>query len=39
DFDEWMRLDLLYVDRWSVGLDLSILLRTIPAVLSRKGAV
>ena len=39
DFDEWMRLDLLYVDRCSVGLDLSILLRTIPAVLSRKGAV
>jgi exopolysaccharide biosynthesis polyprenyl glycosylphosphotransferase len=39
DFDEWMRLDLLYVDQWSVGLDVSILLRTVPAVLSRKGAV
>jgi exopolysaccharide biosynthesis polyprenyl glycosylphosphotransferase len=38
DFDEWMRMDLLYVDRWSLGLDLKILLRTIPVVLSAEGA-
>jgi len=37
-FDEWMRLDLEYVDRRSFHLDLSILLRTIPAVLSARGA-
>jgi exopolysaccharide biosynthesis polyprenyl glycosylphosphotransferase len=38
DFDEWMRLDLLYVDQWSLGLDFQILLRTIPVVLSGAGA-
>ncbi|SRR6266540_895845 len=38
DFDEWMRMDLLYVDRWSLALDLKILLRTIPVVLSAEGA-
>jgi exopolysaccharide biosynthesis polyprenyl glycosylphosphotransferase len=38
DFDGWMRLDLLYVDRWSLGLDLRILLRTIPVVLRGEGA-
>jgi lipopolysaccharide/colanic/teichoic acid biosynthesis glycosyltransferase len=37
-FDRWMRLDLEYVDRWSLGLDLWILVRTIPAVLSGRGA-
>ncbi len=37
-FDEWMRLDLEYVDRLSFGLDLRILLLTIPAVLSGRGA-
>jgi lipopolysaccharide/colanic/teichoic acid biosynthesis glycosyltransferase len=37
-FDEWMRLDLEYVDRLSPGLDLKILLLTIPAVLSGRGA-
>jgi len=37
-FREWMALDLSYVDRWSLGLDLAILLRTIPAVLSGRGA-
>jgi exopolysaccharide biosynthesis polyprenyl glycosylphosphotransferase len=37
-FEEWMALDLEYVDRWSLGLDLAILLRTIPAIVSRKGA-
>jgi lipopolysaccharide/colanic/teichoic acid biosynthesis glycosyltransferase len=38
NFAEWMRMDQEYVDRWSLGLDLRLLLVTIPAVLSRKGA-
>ena len=38
DFDRWMQLDLQYIDNWSPSLDLKILLRTIPAVLSGKGA-
>lgn len=37
-FDEWVKLDLEYVDSWSIWLDLKILLKTIPAVLSGKGA-
>lgn len=37
-FDEWMELDLKYVDEWSLALDAKILLRTVPAVLSGKGA-
>jgi exopolysaccharide biosynthesis polyprenyl glycosylphosphotransferase len=37
-FEAWMALDLQYVDHWSLGLDLAILLRTLPAVLSQKGA-
>lgn len=38
DFDRWMQMDLQYIDNWSPSLDLKILLRTIPAVLSGKGA-
>jgi exopolysaccharide biosynthesis polyprenyl glycosylphosphotransferase len=38
DFDDLVRLDFLYLERWSVGLDLAILLKTIPAVISRRGA-
>jgi exopolysaccharide biosynthesis polyprenyl glycosylphosphotransferase len=38
DFDELVRLDFLYLERWSMFLDLSILLKTVPAVLSRRGA-
>jgi lipopolysaccharide/colanic/teichoic acid biosynthesis glycosyltransferase len=38
DFDELVRLDFLYLERWSVFLDLSILLKTVPAVFTRKGA-
>ena len=38
DFDEWMRMDLEYVDRWSLALDLRILLATIPVVLRGTGA-
>jgi lipopolysaccharide/colanic/teichoic acid biosynthesis glycosyltransferase len=37
-FAEWMTLDLEYVDTWSLGLDLAILVRTIPAILSARGA-
>jgi len=38
DFDDLVRLDFLYLERWSVFLDLTILLKTVPAVLTRKGA-
>jgi exopolysaccharide biosynthesis polyprenyl glycosylphosphotransferase len=38
DFREWVDMDLHYIDHWSFWLDLRILLRTIPAVLSRRGA-
>lgn len=38
DFDRWIRLDLSYIDQWSPWLDLKILLKTIPAVLSGRGA-
>jgi exopolysaccharide biosynthesis polyprenyl glycosylphosphotransferase len=38
DFDELVRLDFLYLERWSVFLDLSIMLKTIPAVVRAKGA-
>jgi len=37
-FDEWVRLDLEYIDNWSLGLDLRILLKTVPAVLMGKGS-
>ena len=37
-FTEWMRLDIEYIRRQSLGLDVRILARTVPAVLSRKGA-
>jgi exopolysaccharide biosynthesis polyprenyl glycosylphosphotransferase len=37
-FDSWVRLDLLYIDNWSMWLDFKILLKTIPTVLSGKGA-
>ena len=38
DFDELVRLDFLYLEHWSVFLDLSILLKTVPAVIRAKGA-
>jgi len=37
-FDEWMRLDIEYVDRSSFPLDMKILILTVPAVLSARGA-
>jgi exopolysaccharide biosynthesis polyprenyl glycosylphosphotransferase len=33
DFDRWVQLDLAYIDRWSIWLDLKIILKTIPAML------
>jgi len=38
DFDHWMELDLQYIDNWSPGLDLEILMKTLPAVLRGTGA-
>jgi exopolysaccharide biosynthesis polyprenyl glycosylphosphotransferase len=38
DFKEWVRLDLEYIDNWTIWLDLKILLLTIPAVLRGTGA-
>ena len=38
DFDEWVKLDVEYIDRWSIWEDLRILFKTIPAVLFSKGA-
>jgi exopolysaccharide biosynthesis polyprenyl glycosylphosphotransferase len=38
DFHEWMKLDLHYIDHWSLLLDFKILLRTFPVVLFGKGA-
>jgi len=38
DFEEWMRLDLKYIDTWSLWEDTKILARTVPAVLKGDGA-
>ncbi|HEV8241275.1 MAG TPA: sugar transferase [Thermoanaerobaculia bacterium] len=38
DFGSWIELDLQYIDSWSLSLDLKILLKTIPVVLSGRGA-
>jgi len=38
DFKDWVRLDLQYIDNWSIWLDLTILVRTLPAVLLGTGA-
>jgi lipopolysaccharide/colanic/teichoic acid biosynthesis glycosyltransferase len=37
-FQDWMRMDLEYIDTWSLGLDLKILVKTVPAVLRGEGA-
>ena len=37
-FEEWMQLDLEYIDNWSLKLDAVILLRTMPAVILARGA-
>jgi exopolysaccharide biosynthesis polyprenyl glycosylphosphotransferase len=38
NFEDWMRLDLRYIDHWSLGLDLKLVLKTIPAVVKGVGA-
>ena len=38
DFSDWVKLDVQYIDNWSLGLDFTILLRTVPLVLGGKGA-
>jgi exopolysaccharide biosynthesis polyprenyl glycosylphosphotransferase len=38
DFDDLVHLDFIYLEHWSLALDLTILLKTIPAVVSRRGA-
>ena len=37
-FKDWMEMDLEYIDHWSLGLDLEILARTLPAVVRGAGA-
>ena len=37
-FEDWVKLDLKYIDEWSLWLDIKILFKTIPAVLFSKGA-
>lgn len=38
DFNEWAKLDLAYIDNWSLAMDLKILLRTVTVVISGRGA-
>mgnify|MGYP000878045283 CR=1 FL=1 len=38
-FEKWLALDLAYIDNWSLGLDLKILLKTVPIILKGTGAV
>jgi exopolysaccharide biosynthesis polyprenyl glycosylphosphotransferase len=38
DFEKWMRLDLQYIDNWSLKLDLKIFLKTVPTVFLGRGA-
>jgi exopolysaccharide biosynthesis polyprenyl glycosylphosphotransferase len=37
-FDRWMQLDMEYIDKWSLGLDVVILAKTVPAVLRATGS-
>jgi exopolysaccharide biosynthesis polyprenyl glycosylphosphotransferase len=37
EFDRWVRMDLDYIDRWSLWMDLKIIVRTIPAILASEG--
>jgi exopolysaccharide biosynthesis polyprenyl glycosylphosphotransferase len=38
DFETWMKMDMQYIDNWSLALDWKILLRTIPRVMAGRGA-
>jgi len=37
-FEKWMKLDMSYIDSWSLWLDIQILVKTIPAVIKGSGA-
>ena len=37
-FEDWVKMDLEYIDNWSLWLDFKLLVKTVPAVLFRKGA-
>jgi len=37
-FDDWMYLDLQYIDHWSMGQDIGLILKTVPAVVSGRGS-
>lgn len=37
-FNDWVRMDLEYIDQWSLGLDMKILMKTVPVVLKGSGA-
>jgi len=38
DFDTWMKMDMEYIDEWSLALDCKIMLQTIPRVITGRGA-
>jgi exopolysaccharide biosynthesis polyprenyl glycosylphosphotransferase len=38
DFNAWMKMDISYIENWSLGLDWSIILKTIPQVIAGRGA-
>ncbi len=38
DFEQWMKMDLKYIDTWSLALDMRIIAKTVPAVLTGRGA-
>ena len=38
DFETWMKLDMQYIDNWSLALDWKIILQTVPRVLTGRGA-
>jgi lipopolysaccharide/colanic/teichoic acid biosynthesis glycosyltransferase len=38
DFDTWITMDIEYIERWSLGLDLKLIAKTVPAVLGGRGA-
>jgi len=37
EFDRWVAIDLEYIDRWSLWLDLKIMARSVPAILAQQG--
>ena len=38
NFDEWVKLDIYYIENWSLWMDLGIMIKTLPAVLKKEGA-